>query len=197
MNTQWVEILHRGNGEATVVGVSDALELNFLPSLQRLLHKNLRGKREGTLSQFHEGFFVGTDTTSQTAQCVSRANHDGETYFVGSLQCVVHVLYGMRYRHFQIHLSQLLHKEVAVFCVHDSLYTCAQHFHAILLQYSILIQLCTTVQGCLSTKGQQNTVRTLLLDNLRHKMSGNWLEIHLVGNTFRSLNGSDVRIDQH
>ena len=62
VDTQGVEVLHRGNGEAVVVGIADALELNLLPALQRLLNKNLGSKGEGTLSQFFESFLVRTDT---------------------------------------------------------------------------------------------------------------------------------------
>ena len=62
VDAQGIEVLHRGNGEAVVVGIADALELNLLPTLQRLLDEDLRGKGEGTLSQFLEGFLIGTDT---------------------------------------------------------------------------------------------------------------------------------------
>ena len=47
VNTQWVEVFHRGNGEAAVVGITDALKLNLLPSLQALLNEYLRCESEG------------------------------------------------------------------------------------------------------------------------------------------------------
>ena len=62
VNTEGVEVLHRSNGEAMVVGVADALELNLLPALQRLFYKNLRSKGESTLGQLLEGLLVRTDT---------------------------------------------------------------------------------------------------------------------------------------
>ena len=47
VNTQRVEVFHRGNGEATVVRITDALKLNLLPSLQALLNEYLRCESEG------------------------------------------------------------------------------------------------------------------------------------------------------
>ena len=62
MDTQRVEVLHRGHSEATVVRVADALELNLLPAFQTLFNKNLRGESESTFSQFNECLLIGTDT---------------------------------------------------------------------------------------------------------------------------------------
>ena len=62
MDAQRVEILHRSYGEAMIVGVADALKLNLLPALQRLLDQNLGSKREGAFCQLAESFLVGTDT---------------------------------------------------------------------------------------------------------------------------------------
>ena len=116
---------------------------------------------------------------------------------MGSLQGVVHVLNGMRDGYLQRDLSQLLHEQVAVLSVHDGFNRSAQHLYAILLQYTRLVQFCTTVQRCLTTKSQQDAVGALLLDNLRHEMRGDRLEVHLISNTFRSLDGCDVWVYQH
>ena len=47
VDSEWVEVFHRGNGEAAVVSITDALELNLLPSLQALLNEYLRCESEG------------------------------------------------------------------------------------------------------------------------------------------------------
>ena len=62
VDAQRVEVFHRGNGEAVVVGIADALELNLLPAFQTLFNKNLRGESESTFSQFNECLLIGTDT---------------------------------------------------------------------------------------------------------------------------------------
>ena len=194
MDAQRVEILHRSHRETMVVGVADALKLNLLPSFKTLLYQNLWGKGEGTFSQLAESLLVRTDTGTQTAQCVCRTDHDGEAYLVGSLQRVVHVLHSVAYWCLQADLVQLLHKQVAVLCVHDGLYRGTQHLYAILLQHASLIQFRATVQCSLSAKRQQNAVGTLLLDDFGYEVGGYRLEIDLVGNTFRGLNGSNVGV---
>ena len=194
MDTQRVEVLHRSHREAVVVGVADALKLNLLPSLQAFFHQNLGSKCKGTLSQFLESLLVRTDTTAQTAQCIGRTNHDGEADLMGSLQRVVHVLHSVAHGRLQANLIQLLHKQVAVLCIHDGLYRRAQHLYAILLQHASLIQFSTAVQRGLSAKSQQNAVGALLLDDFRHEVGGYRLEVHLVGNTFRRLNGRNVGV---
>ena len=68
VNTQRVEVLHAGHGEAVVVGVADDLELNLFPALERLLYQNLLGEGEGTLSQLEESIFVRTDAAAQSTQ---------------------------------------------------------------------------------------------------------------------------------
>ena len=62
VDTQGIEVLHRSYGEAVVVGIADALELNLLPALQRLFNENLRSEGESALGQFLEGLLVRTDT---------------------------------------------------------------------------------------------------------------------------------------
>ena len=62
MDTQWVEILHRGNGKATVVSIADALKLDFLPALQTLFNQNLWSESKGRLGQLDELLLIGTDT---------------------------------------------------------------------------------------------------------------------------------------
>ena len=197
VDTQGVEVLHAGHGEAVVVGIADYFELNLFPTLQRLFYQYLRSKSESTLCQLHESLFVGTDTATQSTQSISRANHDGETNLVCSCQRVFHRLYRLADGSLHRNFIELLHKEVAVFGVHNSLDRGTQHLHAILLQHTFLIQFGTTVQCSLSAKCQQDAVGALLLDNLLNKIRSYGQEIHFICNTLRSLNRSDVRIYQH
>ena len=65
---QRVEVLHRSNGEAVVVGIAYHLELNLLPSFERFLNENLRSKGECRLSKLAESLFVGADARAETSQ---------------------------------------------------------------------------------------------------------------------------------
>ena len=105
MDTQWVEVLHGSYGEATVICIADALELNLLPALQTLFHEDLRSEGESAFCQFNECLLVGTDTRTQSSEGVSRTNHDGEADLMGSLQGIFHVLHRMTHWHLQVNLT--------------------------------------------------------------------------------------------
>ena len=180
-----------------VVGVADALKLNLFPALQRLFDKYLRSKRKGTLGQLAESCFIGADATAQAAQCISRANHDWIADSTCSCQRIVHILNSMAHGNFQVHLGKLLHKEVAVFGVHDSFYAGTQHLDAVLLEHTLTPQLGTTVQCSLATERQQDAVGALLTDDFGHEMGVHRQEINLVSNSFRSLDGRNVRVHEH
>ena len=94
-------------------------------------------------------------------------------------------------------LIKAFHKQVAVFCVDDGLYRSTQYLNAIFLQHTFFVEFYTTIECRLSTKTQENTVRTFFLNDALHKLSLNRLEIHRVCYSFRSLNGSNIGVDQH
>ena len=180
-----------------VVGIADGLELYLLPALQALFHQDLRCEGKCRFGQLAECLLIGTDAATQTAEGVGRADHDGEANLVGGLQGIVHVLHSVADGHLQVNLAQLLHEEVAVLGVHDGLDASAKHLDAILLEHARLIQLRATVQGRLSAKSEEDAVGALLLDNLSHEVCVHRLEIHLVGNALRGLDGCDVGVHQH
>ena len=180
-----------------VVGIADAFEFNFFPSLQRLFHENLGSEGEGTLGEFDEPFLVRADTRTETTQGIGRADHHRETDFAGGLQGVVHVLDGMAHGRLQFHLVELLHEEVAVLGIHDSLNRSTQDLYAIFLQRAVQIEFRSAVERRLATESQQNAVRAFLFNDFGHEMGSDRLEIHLVGNALGSLDGCDVGIHEH
>ena len=100
-------------------------------------------------------------------------------------------------RNLQINLAQFLDKQVAVFGVHNSFYTCTKYLNAILFQSSVQVKLSTAVKRGLSTKCQEDAVGALLLDNLSYEVCIYRLEIHLVCNTLAGLDGCDVRVYEY
>ena len=197
VDTQGVEVLHAGHGEAVVVGIADNLELNLLPSLQRLFHENLLAEGERAFGQLHELLLILTDTATQSAQGVSRTDHHGEADALSSSDGIFHRLYGLADGSLHFNLVELLHEEVAVFGVHDGIYRCTQHLHTILLEDAAGVEVSTTVECRLSAKGQQDAVGTLLLDDFLYKEGSHGQEIHLVGNALRCLDGGHIGIHQH
>ena len=102
----------------------------------------------------------------------------------------------MAYWNFEVNLVKLLYEEVAVFCVHDSLYRGTQHIHAILLEHTTEVEFCTNVQTRLSTPSQHDAVWAFLLDDFSYKKRCHRQEINLVSNTFTRLNCSNVWINE-
>ena len=196
MDSEWVKVFHSGNGEATVVSITDALELNLLPSLQTLLNKYLRCKSEGRFSNLLKLLFGLADTRTETTQRVGRTDHDRVADVACRSHSLLHVFASVAYRHLEVNLVKLLYEEVAVFCVHDSLYRSTQHIHTILLKHTVEVKFCTNVQTRLSTPSQHDAVWALLLDNFSYKKRCHRQEINLVSNTFTCLNCSNVWINE-
>ena len=197
VDAQRVEVLHGSHGEAVVVRIADALELDFLPSLEALFHQHLRCKGEGTLCYFYESLLIGADTGTQATQCIGRTDHDRVADAACSCDGIFHGLTSLGYRNLEVYLVQLLDEEVAVLSVHDGFHAGTQHLYAVLLQNTFLEQFGTTVQCSLSTESQQDAVRAFLLNNFGNKKGIDRQEINFVRNTFTSLNCSNVGVDEH
>ena len=184
MDAQRVEVFHTCYGEAVVVGVADYLEFDFFPTFQGFFHQDLLGERERTFSQFDKRFLVRTDTAAQTTQSISRAYHYRISDFAGSFQGIFHAFHSVALRSFHRNFIQLLHKEVAVFRVHDSLYRSTQHTHAVFLQSTVQVKFRTAVQRSLSAESQQNAVRLFFFDDFFYEIRSYRQEINFIGNTF-------------
>ena len=197
MDAQRVDILHTDDRETMIVLVADHLELDLFPALQRLLDKDLGRIGERALGQRTQLRFVLADAAAHTAQGVSRTDHDRVTNAVGRRDGVVHRLDRLADRCLDLDLAQLLDKQVAIFGVHDRLDRGTQDLYPIFSQSTVIIQLRTTVQGCLPAKCQQDAIRFLFLDDLLHEIGRDRQEIDLVRDTIRCLDRRDVGVDQY
>ena len=197
MNAERVEVLHRCNGEAMVVGITDALELYLLPTFEALLYKHLRRKGKGTFCNFLESLLVWTNAASQTAKCVSRAYHDGIADATGCCDGFVECLASMTCRHFQVDLAKFFDEEVTILGIHNGFDAGAKHFDAILLEHAILVESSTYIQASLSAPSQHDAVGSLLLDDFLYKIRCDGQEVNLVRYAFTGLDGCDVGVDKH
>ena len=177
-----------------VVRVSNNLKLYLLPSLEALLNKHLRSKREGRFCQFCEFLLIVANTRAKTSKCICRTYHDWVANLSCSRFCLFKALACLRNRYLKVYLIEFFHKEVTIFCVHDSLYACSEHLNAIFLQHSTKVEFSTAVQCRLSTKGKHNTIWALFLDNLRNEVCVYRKEVDLICNTLTCLDSSYVRV---
>ena len=180
-----------------VISITNHLKLYLFPSFQRLLHQNLAAKGKRTLCQFHELIFVLANTTTLTTQSISRTNHNWEANLLCCFECLTHIIYCMAFRCLHRNLIQFLHKQISVLCIHNSFNRSTQHPNTKLFQDTFLKQVCSAIQCRLTTKSQENSVGTLFFNHTSHKISSDRQEVNFISNTFRCLNGSNIRIDQY
>ena len=116
---------------------------------------------------------------------------------LSSLAGLLHVLASLALDGLDVDLVKLLDEELAVLRVHDGLHGRTQDAHAKLLQHAALLQFHTTVECGLSTKGQEDAVGTLLLDNALNEIGLHGEEVDLVGHTLGGLHRGNIGVDEH
>ena len=94
------------------------------------------------------------------------------------------------------YLVQALHEQLAVLSIHDGLDRSAKHLHSVFFKHAAAVEFHAAVEGGLASEGQEDALRALLRYYLFDEKRGYWQEIDTVGDSFRSLDGSDVGVDQ-
>ena len=197
MDTEWVEVLHITDGDTVVVAVTYDLVLDFLPALEALLYEDLRGEGEGLATQFVKLSFVVAEAAAQATESVGGTDDDGVAQLLGRTACIFGRLYGVALDRLDADLIELASEEVTVFGIHDSLDGSTQDLDVILLEDAALVECYTAVERCLSTEGKENSLRTLLLDDLLDEEGGDGEEVDLVSDAFGGLYRGDVGIDEY
>ena len=197
MYAQRIEVLHRHYGEAEVRRIADNLEFNLLPAFERFLDQYLARVGKRALAVSEEFLVVVAYSRAETAEGIARTDHHRITDAVCHGKSILKILNSLRHRGLHLYFVQFLNEKIAVLGYHDGFDRCAEHFHTVLVESTVEIELCTAVKCRLAAESKQNTVGTLFLYHFLHKMRSDRQEIYTVGNTFRRLDGGDVRIDEH
>ena len=116
---------------------------------------------------------------------------------MGCTACIFGRLYGVALDRLDADLVELASEEVTVFRVHDGLDGRTQDLDVILLEDAALMECYTAVESRLSTEGKENSLRTLLLDDLLDEEGGDGEEVDLVRNAFGGLYRGDVGVDEY
>ena len=197
MDAQRVEVLHVTDGDTVVKTVAHHLILHFFPSTQGFFHKHLRGEGESFLNQHIQFFFIVTEAGTQSTKRVCSTDNHRITQFGSSTTGINSIFYSFTFNSLYIDFIQLMHENLTVFRIDNGLYGSTENFYAIFLKNSIFVKGDTAVQCRLPTKGEHNTIRTFFFDDFLYKIRSDRQEVNLVGNAFRSLHGSDVRVDKN
>ena len=197
MDTQRVEVLHVTNGDTVVKAVAHHLILHFFPSTQGFFHKHLRGEGESFLNQHIQFFFIVTEAGTQSTKRVCSADNHRITQFGSSTTGINGIFYGFAFNSLYIDFIQFMNENLTIFRIDNGLHGSTENFYTIFLKNSVFVEGNTAVQCRLSTKGKHNAIRTFFFDDFLYKIRSDRQEINLVGNAFRSLHSSDIRVDKN
>ena len=196
MDAKRIEILHVADRDAAVRGIADDLELNLLPSLQRLLDEHLRGEGESLGAEFLKFRIVVDETGAEATQRICGTQDQWITQVVGGSPGLFEVRCRVRLDGKDVYLVETLHGQFAVPGIHNGLDRRSEYLYAILLQHSAAVQFHTAVKRGLSPEREEYALRALLGDDFLDEERSHRQEINMVGDTFGSLYGCDIGVDQ-
>ena len=183
MDAQRVKVLHVTDRDTVVEAVANDLIFYLLPTFKTLLDQYLRRERESLLGQAVQFVLVVSETTTEATQGVGGTDDNRITQVGSRAAHLLYVLASLAINGLDVYLVELLNKKFAVFSIHDGLDRSTQHAHVIFFEYTTLVKLDTTVKGCLTSKAEQDAVRTFLLDDPLYEIRLNGQKIYLVCHT--------------
>ena len=196
MNAQRIEVFHVTNRNTVVETVANHLVFYFFPAFDRFFDQNLGRIGESFGCQRFQFLVVCTETASKSAQRVSSANDNRITNDFDGFVSLFHIYTGNASGSFDINFGQFPGENLTVFGVNNRLNRRSNHFHLVFIQNSIFEKGNPAIEGSLTSKSQQNSVRFFLDDNLFNKEWSHGKKINPVGNIFRSLDRCNIRINQ-
>ena len=197
VDAQRVEVLHVADRDAVVVAVAHDLVLDLLPALERLFDEYLRRVRERLVRQRVQLLVVVAEARSESAERIGRADNDRVAQFVRDALGLGHRRDGLALDRLHVDLVEFLDEFLPVLRVDDRLYGRTHYLHAVFFEHAAAVELHAAVQGRLAAEREQDALRALLLDYLLDVLGRDGQEINLVGDVLRSLDRSDVRVDEH
>lgn len=186
--------LHVTDSDAVVFAISDDLVLNLLPTLHRLLDQYLRTRRERLFTKRLELILIVRKSTSQSSQGESRSDDDRVANILGRHRRLFEV---DSRRGLCALLSNFLHRpgeQLSVLGGDDGRNLGSEHLAS--ESFKLVLQSDSDRQRGLSTKGDVDSIRLLVLEDLSNKVRGDGEVVDLVGKTLGCLDGGDVGVDE-
>jgi hypothetical protein len=197
VDTKRIKVLHVAHGDTVVVGIADHLVFNLLPALERLLDKDLRGEGQGSSGHVSELFLVVGETGAETTQGIGSSDNDGVSDLFGSIESLLDGTNGDRLGDRNFNLLQSLGEEVTILRQLEGPDASAEDLDSVLFKETESLHLDTQVEGGLSTKGQEDAIGLLLLDDIGDVLGSDGEVVDLVSQTVVGLDGSDVGVDEN
>ena len=197
MDSQRVEILHVADRDAIVILVTDNFILYLLPALERFLDQHLRRVGESLACLDVKLSLVVAEAAAKAAEGVCGTKDNRITYLTRRLTGLRHAVDGMGTDYADTDFLHAVGKSIPVFGINYSLNRRAEHAYSIFFQNAAVVECYSAVKSRLTTEGQHDAVRPLLLDDLLNKKRSYRQQIDAVRHTFRSLHSRDVGIDEN
>mmetsp|Transcript_18339 Transcript_18339/g.27226 ORF Transcript_18339/g.27226 Transcript_18339/m.27226 type:complete len:317 (-) Transcript_18339:191-1141(-) len=181
MNTQWIKVLHVTDSYTIVMSISNDLVFHFLPALHRLFDKNLVRQSQSLLSHIAKHFFIVTDATTQTTESKGTSDHEGISDLLGRIHSVLYRMDGIRFSNLFINLMELVTKQLTIFRINHNRDRCSEYFHIVLVKDAILVEFDGTVECCLTSHTDDDTIRLFLFDDFFNEFRCDWKKEDMIG----------------
>mmetsp|Transcript_5973 Transcript_5973/g.11285 ORF Transcript_5973/g.11285 Transcript_5973/m.11285 type:complete len:303 (+) Transcript_5973:348-1256(+) len=140
-----------------------------------------------------------TDSTSKTAKCKSGANHQRITDFFCCFDSILKVIYCIGLSNFLIDFIQSIREKLTIFRVNDYINWSSEYLNIVFFKDTRFVHCNRTVQSCLSSHRNNNSIWFFLLNDLFNELWSHWKEVNMVSLTVRfavqiGLNRSYIRV---
>ncbi len=203
MHTDRVDVLDRADDHDVVATVAHQLELVFLPSEDRLLDQDVRGRRCGQTASgdTFEILLVVCHSGAEATHRERRANHDGVTELGHGRANLVHRVADGRAGGFAAALRDDVLEFLPVLAALDGVEVGADEFDVVLVEDSLLGQRnrgveCGLTAECREHRIDGGAVRGLGREDLLDEFGGDRLDVGRVGELRVGHDRGGVRVDE-
>ena len=182
MHTNRIEILHIADGDTVVIAIAHDLVLDFLPAGHTALDEHLADHAvlEALDDNFNELFLVIGNAAAGSAHRIGRTHDDRIADLIGKGNRRCNIFNNGAFRN---RLIQLLHgflEKLTILCLFYSRKRGSQKFYLIFFKNSLLGKLYRQIQSCLAAQCCQQSVRTLLGNDIFQKLHRKRLDINTI-----------------
>lgn len=152
MDSHRVDVLHIAHCDTGIMRITDNLVLEFLPSHETLVDDDLMGIGEGLLEECEELLSCVSKSTSESSEGKSRSHENWVSDHLCNFHCFVD---RFRCRTSSIDDTDCIKgciEPLSIFSDSDRLSRCPEDGDIVFLEDTSILELESTVQGCLSTE---------------------------------------------
>ena len=196
MDADRVKVFHRTDGDDVVLGVTDNLELDFLPARDTLFDQDLGdgGQAETVGRDVDQLFLIVGDTAAGAAQRKGRTDDNGIMDRFCKFNRVFDRRNDLRRDNRLMDSFHRILKALAVLRLVDRFGICTEQLNAVALEEAAFCQLHRKGQTGLAAEGGQKGVGLFDLDDPLADVKGQRLDINLVGHRLVGHDGRRVGV---